>query len=366
MAIRTKLIQKGIISITGSNIGAQFTITSVDQTKAFIQFTVRSNTSTVPESGLIRARFLTPTDIRFQRIGPSLQDVTIHWTVVEFTSGSNITVEEINVSSISNGTTAAITNVGSTANAFIIASWENSGTGFGPDDFLAPQFNTTSQLIFRMQSGTISGGTFFIVRSNELFVQHVQTADGTTAAGNIDVTIPTPIIENRSMALGYSKNNSGTVASTWMSTMEFASTTILRFLAGDTQAKTMYGQVIQWPSNFVTHWGFVFGTATSMNIAIDAGGVTDISRSYVVDGGANLSNARMSNEALGNLGEFSFSYDITTTTNVNVLRLVGGDNSTLTMWVIEDTGPDVDPGGIFPLINGGLINNGLVNKGLAQ
>lgn len=367
MAIRTKLVQRGTFTIPSGQAGAQSTITAVDLNKAFVKFTYRSANTVDMEAGLLRGFLLGTTDIRVERQTTSAVAITVNWTVVEFTSGSNINVEQVDLFNVTSATTTAITNVGSTTNAFMIASWRDNGSVGGGGSFISPKFNSTTQLGFNIQSGSIAAMSIFVVSSSELSVQHIQTADPTTNTQD-DVAI-SAVTENRSMILSYAKNVGNTEAFSWFGTTEFLNNTTVRWIHGSTASKTIYGQVIEWPSNFVTHWGFAFTAANTTNIAIDAGGVTSIARSYVIDGGAQgISNGRISAETADNFSTACMDYEITTTTNVFLERNENfGRTITATMWVIEDTGPDVDPaGGVRANLNGGLINNGLINGGLIR
>ena len=197
MAIRTKLIQRGTFTLASGVSGVQSTIIAVDLSKAFLKFTYRSSNTTDMESGLLRGNFLTTTDIRVERQTTSATTITINWTVVEFTSGSNINIEQVDLFNVTSATTAAITNVGSTSNAFMIASWRDNGSVGGGGSFISPKFNSTTQLGFNLQSGSIAAVSVFVVSSSELSVQHIQTADPTTNTQD-DVAISS-VTENRSM-----------------------------------------------------------------------------------------------------------------------------------------------------------------------
>ncbi len=82
-----KSIQSG--STTMSSTGQNQSISEIDQSKAVLIFSARTNSSTYEVDALVRGHFSTDTNIRFER-GSSNGSAYMEWMVVEFEEGVSV------------------------------------------------------------------------------------------------------------------------------------------------------------------------------------------------------------------------------------------------------------------------------------
>jgi len=340
MAINLKLIQKGQSTIAASANAVQLTIpTTIVLGKAFLTFTWSASNLQTPEGGLVRGRFLDASNMRFERNASPSESITIEWTIVEYTAGSNITVEELFLGTAGNGTTLAITDIGAIGNGFVVASWENNGLIADGDDFCFPEITSATQITIRMQTGTIDQMTLFVVSSTDpgFSVQIAQTTDGTTGASPQSGNITTAVDQGRTILRSYSKDNAGSADFGWLGTVEFFDNDTIEWFFGDTSAKTFYAYVIEWPTNWEAHWQFNFGTGNVITITI-ANNPIVIADSFLFDGSGNgISNARVPTEFVDNYGVVCMRATFTTTTITATRGANFGREANFTPFILEQT-----------------------------
>lgn len=340
MAINKKLIQKGQATIAAFSNAAQLTIpTTIVLGKTFLSFTWSASDLQTPEGGLVRGRFLDANNMRFERNASPNESITIEWTIVEYTASSNISVEEIFVGTVGNGTTQAIADIGAIGNGFVVASWENNGLQGDGDDFCFPEITDTDEITFRMQTGTIDQLTMYVISSSDpgFSVQIAQTSDGTTGSSPQTGNITTAVNQGRTILRSYSKDNAGSIDFGWLGTVEFFDNDTIEWFFGDTTAKTFYAYVIEWPTNWEAHWQFNFGTGNVINITI-ANNPIVVANSFLFDGSGNgISNGRVPNETIDNYGTVCFRYIFTTTTITATRDENFGRNANVTPFILEQT-----------------------------
>jgi hypothetical protein len=374
MAIRTKQIIKGSATLFNGSNGIQSSVLPnvASLGKAKLEFTYRTvgaGSNTDPENALVRGFFLGVGDIRFERVSTS-GEILIDWTVIEYTSGSNINVQHLNLTNVSPGQNIAINNVGAVDQAYAIATIENTGITAGNDDFLFPQITSPTNLQIRMAAGSVSDLSLQVISSPDLLVQQVDT--GSVSGTPNQAFFGTPIDTTRTTIKPYSENTGNYAAFKWMGTAELAANNRVDFWWGDgSLIHRGWAYVIQWPVNFKARWQFTPNTtADSANVNINGGALLDVNRAYVISNGcSNFSNGRSSTEGADNWSVIASTWFIQNTTTLLWVRGNGFNNNfTNLSTVLEDTGPNVDPvtGGVRANINGGLIENGLINKGLIR
>ena len=368
MAINKELIQKGQTTISASSNNSQLTIpTTIVLGKAFLTFTWKAGNLQTPEGGLVEGRFLDADNMRFERNGSPGEAIVIEWTIVEFTAGSDISIEELSLGSAGNGTTLAITDIGAIKNGFVVASWKNNGLIADEDDFCFPEITDTDEITIRMQSGTIDHMTLFVISSSDsdFNVQIAQTSDGTTGSSPQSGNITNPVTQNRSILRSYSKDNAGTADFGWLGTVEFFDDDTIEWHFGDTSAKTFYAYVIEWPTNWESHWQNDSSAGNTITITI-ANNPIVIADSFLFDGSGNgISNARVPTEFGDNYGVVCMKMTFTTTTITAIRDQNFGRTAIATPFILEQT--SVAPeGGINQLVNSGLVNRGLINGGLVS
>jgi hypothetical protein len=134
--------QSGTAVISNGSTSSSAIISSVDLSKAFLVFSVRHNAAS-PADGLVSGQITSPTNVIFRRVGSSA-DVTVEWSVVEFTSG--VTVQRGSEPLAA----AATRNVSLTstdlARSFPIVSQRAGGTVVSDDDFARARLTSATNL----------------------------------------------------------------------------------------------------------------------------------------------------------------------------------------------------------------------------
>jgi hypothetical protein len=152
-----KSVQTGTVSIPSAGTLSK-TITSVDPTKAFLQFSVSSN-SNVPGGSTVRGRIAGASSLEFVRVTNEVSPaaISVRYHVVEYLCG--VTVQRGSVNQTTRTTNVSINPVPATDRAFL--TWSKTGnpaeTDWGPGHQTTGELTSTSRLQFRTQ-GTPVGG----------------------------------------------------------------------------------------------------------------------------------------------------------------------------------------------------------------
>jgi len=185
-----KSIQEGVLSGWTDNSQA-ITISAVDTTKAFVKISYRID-SADPQYYLINCQLENSTTVRIKRYSGGVA-VTIHWQVIEFTSGvtvqrgvryMNSTTENISISSVD------------LSKSFPIITWLNLGTQFSTEDAMQAYISSSTNLELKAYG---AGGTvevqWQVIEYDNASVQvvhdHIVNSDNTNAtisAVNLDKT----------------------------------------------------------------------------------------------------------------------------------------------------------------------------------
>ena len=142
-------MQSGTVTSTANGI-ATVTISSIDPTKSFLVFNIRSNSNRPPES-VVLGRIASATTLEFVRNtnAASPVTITIQWYVASFSSG--VTVQRGTFTQSTTTQDITITAVGSLSRAFVLWSkTTNAGSGiYDYNDPAVMQLTSTTNLQMR-------------------------------------------------------------------------------------------------------------------------------------------------------------------------------------------------------------------------
>jgi hypothetical protein len=204
-------IQTGEAAIT-TNGTTSVTITAVDTTKAFLVFSLRSN-SNRPVGSTVRGRLASSTSVEFLRNTDegSPTTITARWFVAAFASGISVQRGEVALSATT--VNVALSDVGNTNRAFVLwsKSCESGGGTSDENDFLLSELTSTTNLQFRANqaNATNSIGWQVVVfdSANDAVVQRGIVTTMGTANTMATATIPTPVDVDRTFVLVDAKEN---------------------------------------------------------------------------------------------------------------------------------------------------------------
>jgi hypothetical protein len=202
---RAKSVQQGTFTNT-TNGTTTIAVSSVDTTKAFLLYSLRSN-SNRPVGSALKGRLATATALEFSRAtdeaGPSPIDV--QWTLVEYTCG--VRVQRGSATADTN-VNVAITPVVSLNQAFVTCSKStdsNTTTSWDNNDALLCDLTSTGNLQVRMGTGSSDGSSLWwqvveFTSSEFINVQKGSTSlTGATLSTN--VTLSSAVDPTRSFVL---------------------------------------------------------------------------------------------------------------------------------------------------------------------
>ena len=153
-------IQKGSFTFTGSNTTQNDTIIAVIKNKSFLTFTYKNALGgpMVPDSAMLRGRINTGTTLTFSRVLASVgNNITVFWSVIEFTAISNVTVQHGSETLTGTGNNVSLSAINQ-SNAFPIITWQVSGGLLGRQELVRAQITSTTNLAL-----TVTGTTSCVV-----------------------------------------------------------------------------------------------------------------------------------------------------------------------------------------------------------
>ena len=181
------------------------TISSIDPSKSFLMFQVRS-TGDRPVNSTVRGRIASATTIQFDRStneGAPLA-ITIQWYVATF--GSGVTVQRGEAVMNQFTVNVPITAVGAMNRAFVIWSMTPNATEneVGSDDIIAGDLTSTTNLQFRtndMSGHNVSWQVVEFTNAADINVQRGTVTTMTGATLTATATLPTAVDVSRTFVL---------------------------------------------------------------------------------------------------------------------------------------------------------------------
>lgn len=151
---RIKLIQTGSVAFTNAESTKTAAIVAVDETKAFIRFSVRLDNGAGaddPRNVCWTTQFNSSTQIQFDRAGANTAG-TIEYEVVEFTAASGVSVQHISGSSSVTTLDIAISSV-TESETFVFAYGRSNQGGLSEDDIYNYYLTGPTNVRFTWQAG---------------------------------------------------------------------------------------------------------------------------------------------------------------------------------------------------------------------
>ena len=307
-------IQSGTTVLAGGSTSTTATISSVDMSRAFLTFSIRGN-DTSPENMSVGGRLSNATTVAFDRIGTS-GDVTIEWSVVEFTTG--VTVQRGTVTPGGSTTNVAIAAVDLTK-SFPLVSMRASGVIYEGEDWVRARLTSNTNLELAtdgtfgnvidwqvieyndadVQSGSVSFGTGTSSQSATIaavdpakswLIYNYRSTDGTTT--NIGQKLVRGRVTNAT-TLTFDRSATGQTIDLEYFVVEFSDATTVQSASAALSA-----------------------SATTRNVATTA---VDPARSIAV-GGYAQTGGRSAYTANDNPGVGWFTTRLTSATNLRVQR----------------------------------------------
>ena len=356
-------IQKGTATITAGTSSATATIATVDPTKAFLTYTIRGN-NTDASNIAITGVLANATTVTFSRAG-TVGNVSIEWSVVEFTSG--VTVQRGSTTLAATTTDIPITAV-DLGRTFTLMNSRSTGTPFGANDL--PRSQLTSATNLRLSVPIVGANVvqWQVVTYNDA---NVQRGTSNLVAGATSATATVASVDTAKSWLVYNTSTAdGTAADIGQKLVRglVTNATTLTFDRNNTgQTMDISWELVQFTGTTTVQRGSAaFGTAAlTSNVAISS--VTP-SRTVVV-GGANLFGGRSPHVAASNPGVGWFTTRVTSPTNVQITRDFTGSSAADLGWfaitwpgpaaphVVNSTGDAIDA-----LAGDGYCSTGGVNS----
>lgn len=204
-------IQTGETAIT-TNGTTSVTINSVDTTKAFLVFSLRSN-SDRPVGSTVRGTLASSTSIEFLRNTneSSPSTITARWSVVAFTNG--VSVQRGTVALSATTVNVTLSALASLNRAFVLwsKSCEAGGGTSDENDFLLSELTSTTNLQFRSNqansTNSIGWQVVQFATDADGFVQRGLVTTMGTSNTSATATIPTPVDVDRTFVLADAREN---------------------------------------------------------------------------------------------------------------------------------------------------------------
>ncbi|MGI9610820.1 MAG: CSLREA domain-containing protein, partial [Acidimicrobiia bacterium] len=346
-------IETGTSTIAGGSSSSSATIAAVDPTKSFLTFSVRGNNGD-PANLWINGELTDATTVTFTRPGTT-GNVTIEWSVVEYSSG--VTVQRGSTNLTGTTTDVAITSSDLTK-SFPMISSTATGTVFSNNDFVRAELTSATNLRLSISALGTNVVKWQVVTYNDASVQSGSVA---FASGDASKTATVTTVDTSKAWLLYSLDTAtGTQSNIGQKLVrgQVSDSTTLTFDRSNTgQTMNLTYYVVEFTDTTEVQHGTVpFLTADSTkNVAITS---VDPTRAIGV-GGFLQYGGRSTYSATDNPGVGWFTTKLTTSTNLQVQRdaaLAPADLGWFVVhWPVDLTprtftvnstgdGSDVDPG----------------------
>ncbi len=343
-AATVNYIIRDSIEIVGSSVTYTF-CDDVDTSKSILIFSV-SVDDTDPSDVLIAGYFSATDRITFLREGTG-GDAMIYFQVVEFSSGVSV---QHGVSTVNSATYNETIPATTYQKSFVLSSMMNVGGTFGSDDGYAAYLTSATNLQIRCDG---SGFDVYwqVVDYDSCTVQlSSSNMSGTSSTG----TIATSVTTTKTMLINGHRNSGNVNADDLPRTVLTNGTTITHTRNGSASTLNHVTQVVEFTDlTTVIHGSTSFGSGDGNRVATVAAGGLD-SSVVVCQGnlGRQGSTAYNSND---NMSYGWFRYQLSSTTELNIVRDNTGSTAEATWQVIrfeyDQTDPpstvDADPSGPY-------------------
>ena len=333
-------VQSGTTTIASSSSSRSVTITSVDTSKAFLVFSSTVNDAD-PQDSQVTGQLTNSTTVTFQRNSNGFSTVDIDWYVVEFTSG--VSVQRGSATMSSNTVNQSLSSI-DTSKSFPIISYLASGTVYGANDFVRARITSSTNLELS-QDATISGTVEWqVVEFTGASVQSGDVSFGTTQSSR---TATISSVDTSASWLIYNfKSGDGTSSDIGEKLVRglITNDTTLTFDRSNTgQAIDLSWFLVEFTDGTSVQDGSAnMGTGTTQsNVTISS---VDTSKT-IAAGGTMMRGGRSGYSGDDNPGVGWATYDLTSSTNLQITRATTGSSSAdfpyyVVEFVNDTTAPD--------------------------
>jgi hypothetical protein len=332
--------QTGTTTIAAGSTNRTIAITSVDMSKSFLVFS-----STIdgdqPQYFQVGGEITNATTLTFERTG-NTGTVSIRWQVFEFESG--VFVQHGSSTNVTRGAAVNVAiNCVDLTKSFVLISARKSGGQLGADDGITANLTTATNMQLQISNAGPGGADmeeayWQIIEYQGAIVKKLTTA--LTAGSATTTATISPAITTLSKAFVISNHwFDGDVNSDDLPRTELTNTSTVTYTrVGTTATMNFVTYVVEFTDQSTVTRGvhnFASGI-TSGNIVIAA------SASSGVIGPGNYGRQGSTTFATSdNPGHNWFTYEITSSTNLQIQRAVGTGSTAVAPWQIvtfEDTG----------------------------
>jgi len=332
-------VQAGSVTLAAGSAAVTATIAPVDLARTFLVFGISFNDGN-PGFSQVSGRIINSSTISFQRAtGASAPPVTIKWHVTEFVSG-------VSVQRGSTAMDATIKNVALSAidptKSVPIISYRAPGGSYTGDDFVKAKITGASNLELAVDTSNVSGVVEWqVIQFNGAQVRTGDISFSTTQ-GSRTASIPTVRPEKSWLVYSYT-SQAGTTANIGQKLVRgiISNSTTLTFDRNQTgQAINLTWYLIEFTDATQTRRSSVnFSTSTTQrDVTISS---VDRSKS-VTAAGYMMRGGRTTYSANDNPGTGWVTTELTSSTNLRVIRGVAGNSSADIGWfVVSFVAPNV-------------------------
>jgi hypothetical protein len=294
-------IQKGVETLSNGSSSVVTTITSVDLTKSFLLFNYTKLGAASPGKDLIRAQLTSSTQITFNRVS-TVEDVTIYWQVLTFSSGVTVQRGTTSYGHATNTDFNVTITAVDASKSIAISSFSCIGDNTDDQDFPQTYLSSATNVnihtnsadassravdwqVIEFNNAAVQTGTFSMTSS-----EATKAATITTAAANKSFVIASYLFEdsftyrpNRTdirsrftstTQVTFDRNVSGYIITGRFAVVTFNDQTMVQggtvsFASGDTTKDVTLGTAVANTSNSSILGGY-FGHVQSSYVADDS------------------------------------------------------------------------------------------------
>ncbi len=321
--------QTGTTTIVNTSTNTTVTIAAVDMSQTFLVFSSTID-NTSPTNFQIGGSITNSTTLTFERTG-NTGAVSVSWQVFEFQGG--VYVQHGSTTNIARGVAVNVAiNCVDLTRSFVIASGKKSGANLGNDDSFSANLTTSTNLQFNINDNTLGAdyeAAFWqVIEYQASNVQKVTATlnNGSTTATSAIAAVNTAkafVVSNHTLPVG----GSAIVTSNLPMTELTNATTVTYTRNTNVGTLQLVAYVVEFTDqSTVTRGTEPFAsTVTTKNVT-----VTSSNSSGIISTGNYGRQGSTSSGASNNTGHSWFTYQLTTSTNLQIVRGTGtaGGNST--------------------------------------
>lgn len=333
-----------------------------DTSRALLLYQVRANSSSSNPSDItIGGRILDANTLRFNRYATATFDVSIRWYVIEFTSGSGVSVQRGQIIDFDDNDNPITINNVDTSKSFAIINTFNDGSNFNADDFYRAEITNSTELNVTAQTFTSTGITlnWQVVEFSGANVQSANISFLSTDATKSDNV--TSVDTTRSLLIFSHTSESGTSSDIGQKHIrgEITDSTTVTFTRENTgTAIELYYYLIEFPSSVRVQHDVANFTTTDLQKDITINSLDTSKSAAFISGTFNKLGSNTYNTD-DELFFASPTTEFTTSTNLRLQRDITRSTAINVSWFTIEF--DIS-GVITKLVSGLLSSSGGITK----